>query len=62
MTENRNELKDSVQEDGFSDLELREIFGGGGAFRSGVQPPTGNGEEWSEHEINIPFLKKIIPK
>ena len=39
--EKRNQLKDSFRQDAFPVLELWAVFGGGGAFRSGVQPPTG---------------------
>ena len=37
-------IKKFILGDAFPDLELREIFGGGGSFRSGVQPPTGSGK------------------
>ena len=42
QTENRSQSKDLFRGNVFPDLELWGIFGGGGAFRSGVQPPTGS--------------------
>ena len=33
----------------FPNLKARQIFGGGGAFRSGVQPPTGRGATGTIH-------------
>ena len=42
QTENRSQSKDLFRGNVFPDLEFRGIFGGGGAFRSGVQPPTGS--------------------
>ena len=42
-TENRNQLKDSFRGMPFRIRNCGKIFSGGGAFRSGVQPPTGSG-------------------
>ena len=38
----KKQTKRFISGDAFPDLELQETFSGGGAFRSGVQPPTGS--------------------
>ena len=49
-------IKRFISGDVFPDLGLREIFGGGGSFRSGVQPPTGSDSfapQASFHKLNL---------
>ena len=56
MTENRKIRAGNA----LPNLKARQIFGGGGSFRSGVQPPTGSrGGGLTPDRLKIDRLKKL---